>query len=119
MVQSYVMTCISACVYAKALVPRGSIALVGRSDALAQSDRRLPAQGLHPLYVEELSRRAVGLRCVPFEGALVADDIGDKARELGDRHVLAHSDVDVLSLVVDVEQAQAGSREIIELSPGP
>ena len=58
--------------------------LVGKCYPFAQVDLRLPPERRHARDVEELARRAVGLRGVVDKLAEVAEHFGDEHRELGD-----------------------------------
>src|SRR5215470_7261083 len=68
--------------------------LVRSGDAGLEADPRRPAEAPQASDVEELARRAVGLARVELERAAEPHDRRYRARQLGDRLVLAAADID-------------------------
>src|ERR1051326_1014478 len=67
---------------------------VGRLEAVAQRRFGAPAERRELRHVEQLARRSVRARRVEHDLAVIAHDVGNEARELRDRDVLADADVE-------------------------
>src|ERR1051325_8666613 len=82
--------------------------LVSLREAFAQRRLGSPAETFQLRRVDELARRAVRARGVVDELAFEADDLGHRAGELRDGHVLADADIDHLVAGVALHQEHAG-----------
>src|ERR1043165_8446391 len=67
---------------------------VGRLEAVAQRRFGAPAERRELRHVEQLARRSVRARRVEHDLAVIAHDVGNEARALRDRDVLADADVE-------------------------
>src|SRR5665213_3681672 len=76
---------------------------------------RPPAQGIELGHIEPLARRAVGLRGVESERAVIAHHLGDELGELGYRHVLAPADIDVTFAGIALHQENQRVGQIVDM----
>src|ERR1700745_2733155 len=93
---------------------------VGRANALHQLNPRHPAERRETCRVQELPRRAVGLRCVEPQGAAKRDHVRNHRSELRDRLIASPADVNHLLVLIRLHEEHASIREIInvqELAP--
>src|SRR5690242_10264650 len=76
--------------------------VVGVLDAFAESHAMPPPERVKARHIQQLPRRAVGLRGIKDNLRVRMDDTPHHVGELRDRHVFARADVDVHCLVVVV-----------------
>jgi hypothetical protein len=65
--------------------------------------------------IQGLTRRAIRLRAIEHEFALIAHYVSDEVGELGDRDFLAGADINVLLGVIVLEQKDECIGEIIDV----
>src|SRR4030095_312497 len=80
---------------------------------LTEADAIVPAEGMQPADVEQLSRRSIRLARVEPQRRLRMDDIPQRLSELTYREVFTGADVDVADLVVLVHQKNARIGQVI------
>ena len=86
---------------------------VGDGQTVVQPDLRRPAEPFDFRNVEKLLRRTVRSRGVERDLAVIADDLRDLGREVGDGDVLAGPDIEKGQIGVVLHQKHAGIGEIV------
>src|SRR5437868_5583537 len=74
----------------------GLICLVGASNSMLKRGLRTPAELCETADVEQFAWRTIRARRVELDFTLIADDLGDYAREFSDRDVITSADIDQL-----------------------
>src|SRR6185312_457087 len=91
------------------------IRLVREPYAVLQRGARAPAEFRETADVEQLARRAVGLRGVVADAALVTDGSRYHAGEIGNADILAGADVDHLRIRIGLHQMHTGIRHVVDI----
>src|SRR5215469_600932 len=92
-----------------------AIPAIGIDEPFFQPNAWSPAHRLELAGVEELARCAVGLRRVEAEGALIADNVGNRLRKLGDGQIFAPADVDMAFVGIALDQEYRRVGEIVDM----
>ena len=93
----------------------GELARLLVVEAVGERDAVLPAERVEAADVEQLARRAVGLRGVEAQHGVGVHHAADQLRQGADRQVAAGADVDVAYAVIALHQEYASVGKVIDM----